>query len=99
MDKDNCTLSTQSSVVPILYAITRRKDIATYRTIFGQLKEVIGEHGLKIILDFEKAAIRAAREAFPDAVVQRCAFHLAQAWNRMAKELGLQFIRGKKRIK
>ncbi|EYC14694.1 hypothetical protein Y032_0039g108 [Ancylostoma ceylanicum] len=86
--------------VPILYAIARRKNFATYTTIFSRLKEVIGEHRLRIVLDFEKAAIRAAKEAFPDAVVQGCAFHLAQALNRMAEELRLRrFIRGKKRVR
>ncbi|KAL6737807.1 hypothetical protein Aduo_011420 [Ancylostoma duodenale] len=51
----------QLYIVPILYAVTCRKTVATYKAIFKQLKDIIdtGE-GLRIILDFEKAAIRAA---------------------------------------
>ncbi|KIH62096.1 hypothetical protein ANCDUO_07623 [Ancylostoma duodenale] len=84
--------------IPILYAITRHKNIVTYRTIFRRLRKIIGERpGLRIVLDFKKAAIRAAREAFEGASVEGCAFHLAQAWNRMSKELGLRrFVRGPK---
>ncbi|RCN52761.1 hypothetical protein ANCCAN_01138 [Ancylostoma caninum] len=86
--------------VPILYAITRYKNVETYRTIFDRLSEIVADSRLeRIVLDFEKAAIRAAREEFPNTEVQGCAFHLAQAWNRMAKELGLaQFVKGKKKI-
>ncbi|KIH68082.1 hypothetical protein ANCDUO_01580 [Ancylostoma duodenale] len=88
--------------VPILYAITRSKKQATYRTIFGALKEVLNRHGaperLRIILDYEKAAVKAAKATFPESVVQGCAFHLAQAWNGKSKEKGLrQYIVGKKR--
>ncbi|KIH45462.1 hypothetical protein ANCDUO_24497 [Ancylostoma duodenale] len=68
--------------VPILYAITRSKKQASYRTIFGALKE---------------AAVKAAKATFPESVVQGCAFHLAQAWNRKSKEKGLrQYTVGKK---
>ncbi|KIH65060.1 hypothetical protein ANCDUO_04620 [Ancylostoma duodenale] len=38
--------------------------------------------------------------AFTNAQVQGCAFHLARAWNRMAKDLGLiRFIKGPKQIR
>ncbi|CAJ0605201.1 unnamed protein product [Cylicocyclus nassatus] len=37
-----------------------------------------------------EAAIRAARETFPEARLQGCAFHLAQSWNRMAVNLGVR---------
>ncbi|RCN37732.1 hypothetical protein ANCCAN_16351 [Ancylostoma caninum] len=40
--------------------------------------------------DFLQAAIRAAKEAFPNAEVHGCGFHLAQAWNRKAAEYGLR---------
>ncbi|EYC34233.1 hypothetical protein Y032_0001g316 [Ancylostoma ceylanicum] len=40
--------------VPPLYAITRHKNVATYRTIFGRLREAIPDDRLKIVLDFEK---------------------------------------------
>ncbi|KIH63167.1 hypothetical protein ANCDUO_06536 [Ancylostoma duodenale] len=60
----------------------------------GALKEVLNRHGaperLRIILDYEKAAVKAAKATFPESVVQGCAFHLAQAWNRKSKEKGLR---------
>ncbi|RCN41343.1 hypothetical protein ANCCAN_12726 [Ancylostoma caninum] len=44
--------------VPILYAVTRSKTKATYRTIFRKLKEELTQHGavdgIRIVLDFEK---------------------------------------------
>ncbi|KAL6735804.1 hypothetical protein Aduo_006211 [Ancylostoma duodenale] len=86
--------------LPILYAVTRSKKVQTYRTIFGALKEVLDRFGapqrLRILLDYEKAAIKAARAIFTESVVQECAFHLAQAWNRQSAFLGLrQYVAGK----
>ncbi|KAK6009559.1 hypothetical protein OSTOST_25503 [Ostertagia ostertagi] len=48
-----------------------------------------GSERLRILLDYEKAAITAAKRCFPSASVQGCAFHLAQAWNRKRDALGL----------
>ncbi|KHJ81550.1 hypothetical protein OESDEN_18763, partial [Oesophagostomum dentatum] len=62
--------------VPLLFAITRRKDYETYKVIFGRLRELISDENIRIVLDFEKAAIRAVREKFPNAQLQGCAFHL-----------------------
>ncbi|VDM83650.1 unnamed protein product [Strongylus vulgaris] len=46
-----------------------------------------------------KAAIWVAKETFPNADVQGCAFHLALAWNRKAGDLGLrQLIKGRRRL-
>ncbi|KAK6042381.1 hypothetical protein COOONC_20114 [Cooperia oncophora] len=57
-----------------------------------------GDAPRRIILDFEKAAIKAAREVFPTASVQGCGFHLAQAWNRSCIALGLKkYILGPER--
>ncbi|VDO63799.1 unnamed protein product [Heligmosomoides polygyrus] len=74
--------------VPLLYAITNSKTYSTYAAIYGELKgalaRVPGRHHLelRIILDYERAAIKAARRAFPRATIEGCAFHLARAWNR-----------------
>ncbi|KAK6026191.1 hypothetical protein OSTOST_07889 [Ostertagia ostertagi] len=78
----------------LLYAITLRKNEQTYDTIFGMMKDAIaaagGAQDLRIVVDFEKAAINAAKRAFPSASVEGCAFHLAQAWNRKRDALGLR---------
>ncbi|KAK5983965.1 hypothetical protein GCK32_005735 [Trichostrongylus colubriformis] len=51
--------------IPLLFAITVRKNVRTYEAIYGKLKEIIAEAGgrldLRIIVDFEKAAINAAK--------------------------------------
>lgn len=53
---------------------------------------------LRIILDFEMAAIKAAKIIFPTASIEGCAFHLARTSNRKRDQLGLRkFIRGSER--
>ncbi|KAK6062214.1 hypothetical protein COOONC_00112 [Cooperia oncophora] len=74
--------------VPLLYAMTAHKTEGVYTKIFGHLKDLFEQYRprpvqrLRIVLDFEKASIAAARRLFPEAKVEGCAFHLAQAWNR-----------------
>ncbi|RCN36028.1 hypothetical protein ANCCAN_18095 [Ancylostoma caninum] len=80
--------------IPILHAVTAKKTVATYEKIFSHLRPHLQSHGiperrLRIILDFEKAALRAAHKVFPDAKVEGCGFHLAQAWTRRRNFLGL----------
>ncbi|RCN45094.1 hypothetical protein ANCCAN_08904 [Ancylostoma caninum] len=88
--------------VPLVPATTKKKNKAVYEEVFGRLKQALNSLDyrvpLRIVLDFEKAAINAAKKVFPDATVRGCAFHLAQAWNRKRNELGLkQFIKGRKK--
>ncbi|VDO51561.1 unnamed protein product [Haemonchus placei] len=51
--------------VPLLFAITTRKNERVYERIFGKLKEAIeaagGRNNIRILLDYEKAAINAAK--------------------------------------
>ncbi|EYC34187.1 hypothetical protein Y032_0001g295 [Ancylostoma ceylanicum] len=57
--KGSYKLSTGGVEIPILYAITQHKNITTYRTIFGRLREIISEHPRPgIVLDFEKMRSR-----------------------------------------
>ena len=46
----------------------------------------------KLQMDFEVAAINAAKEVFPEAEVRGCRFHLAQAWFRKLGRLGLHSV-------
>ncbi|KAK6050540.1 hypothetical protein COOONC_11955, partial [Cooperia oncophora] len=63
-----------------------------YKRVFEHLKR---KSARRIVLDFEKAAIHAANKVFPNATVEGCAFHLAQAWNRKRNHLGLQkYLKG-----
>uniref|UniRef100_W6NHY1 MULE transposase domain-containing protein n=1 Tax=Haemonchus contortus TaxID=6289 RepID=W6NHY1_HAECO len=51
--------------VPLLFAITKRKSQRVYDVIYGRLRDAIaaaaGPQRLRILLDYEKAAISAAR--------------------------------------
>ncbi|KAK6049163.1 hypothetical protein COOONC_13332 [Cooperia oncophora] len=75
------------------YILSFRKNQRVYETIFGRLKDAIvaagGPQDTRILLDFQQAAIKAAKRRFPSASVEGCAFHLAQAWNRKRDALGL----------
>ncbi|KAK6041236.1 hypothetical protein COOONC_21257 [Cooperia oncophora] len=75
--------------IPLLYCITSKKKLKRLK-IFDELKANIGDVPHRIILDFEKAAVTAARKTFPRASVEGCAFHLAQAWNCKRDQLGLR---------
>ncbi|KAK6040098.1 hypothetical protein COOONC_22397 [Cooperia oncophora] len=85
--------------IPLLYCITAKKTERVYLKIFEELRtHIVGDAPRRVVLDFEKAAISAARKTFPRARVEGCAFHLAQAWNRKRNELELkQYIQGGER--
>ncbi|VDP38986.1 unnamed protein product [Heligmosomoides polygyrus] len=78
--------------VLLLHAITDRKTQSTYRAIFRELEGVLARmpggynRELRIMLEFEKAAIKAAKITFPTASIE--AFDLARAWNRKRNQLG-----------
>ncbi|VDP25244.1 unnamed protein product [Heligmosomoides polygyrus] len=87
--------------VPLLFAITTRKGETVYRRIWTALKDALErttqqEPRLCIILDFERASIKAVRRVFPGRSAEGCSFHFARAWNRKRDKLGLRkFIKGK----
>jgi transposase-like protein len=50
-----------------------------------------------VTLDFEKAAINAFHESFPDAAVTGCFYHLSQSvYRKVQTSVGPNLIRGKK---
>ncbi|KAK6020165.1 hypothetical protein OSTOST_14186 [Ostertagia ostertagi] len=87
--------------VSLLYAITTRKTEDIYERIFSAIREAMtppAHQDLRIVLDFEKAAVLAARKIFTNASVEGCAFHLARAWARKRNAHGLrQYIHGTQR--
>ncbi|KAK6035787.1 hypothetical protein COOONC_26708 [Cooperia oncophora] len=85
--------------LPLMFCITEKKTRRVYKKIFEHLKANLrGETPRRIVLDFEKAAIHAAKMVFPTASVECCAFHLAQAWSRKRNALTLKkYIQGPER--
>ncbi|KAK6052954.1 hypothetical protein COOONC_09543 [Cooperia oncophora] len=80
------------------------KNQRIYERIFQAVRDAIiaagGPEDIRIVLDFEKAAINAARRCFPSASVEGCAFHLARAWNKQRDDLGLlPQVRGTQRCR
>lgn len=63
----------------MIYALCTRKNEYTYDAIWDCLKE--NNPGLNIkhmMFDFEMAALNAARNAFPEAQIHACIFHLGK---------------------
>ncbi|KAL6727162.1 hypothetical protein Aduo_009062 [Ancylostoma duodenale] len=87
--------------VPLLFALVRHKREQDYVIIFGSMKEALelanteDDFEIQIVLDFEQAAINAARRIFPEFLVQGCLWHLSQGqlcvliieWRQMVKGL------------
>ncbi|RCN40920.1 hypothetical protein ANCCAN_13145 [Ancylostoma caninum] len=93
--------------VPLLSAVTRHKSEEDYLTIFERIKEAVqavpsdtpnAEPELRIVVDFEIAAVNAAKAVFPIHSIEGCGWHLTQAWVRNRNRLGLlRFFKGEER--
>ncbi|KHJ88793.1 hypothetical protein OESDEN_11404 [Oesophagostomum dentatum] len=88
--------------VPLVYALTARKLEETYETIFTHLQNLLLRYRprpmqrLRVVL--ELPAINAAKRVFTDSIVQGCAFHLSQAWNRQRDKCRItDYIQGETR--
>ncbi|EYC27330.1 hypothetical protein Y032_0009g653 [Ancylostoma ceylanicum] len=70
--------------VPLVHALTKNKTQATYEKIFERLQQELQTLApnlspLRIILDFEVAALNAAEKVFRTASIEGYVFHLSQA--------------------
>ncbi|KAL6739521.1 hypothetical protein Aduo_012963 [Ancylostoma duodenale] len=69
--------------VPLPHAFSSKKTEQVYTTIFRHLRDEFNASvypaNLSVVLDFEKASIKAAKRVFLGATVQSCAFHSARA--------------------
>ncbi|KAJ6640393.1 hypothetical protein Bhyg_13144 [Pseudolycoriella hygida] len=76
---------------PLVYVLASKKDYFTYEGLFNQLK--VADKRLqqkKIMIDFEKAAHKAAEDVFEGVEVSGCFFHFCQCLYRKIQECGLK---------
>lgn len=77
--------------MPLISVLCVNKDANTYKTIFKALKSDQPNYSPKQInVDFEQAAIKAAKSVFPTAKIQGCYFHLKQSVIRNLATNGLK---------
>lgn len=79
--------------IPLVYVLTTDKSQRTYEEIFLQLKSMRPQmNPTDFTIDFEKAAMRAIVESFPDADIHGCNFHFGQNFWRHVQTVGLQSV-------
>ncbi|CAF4586963.1 unnamed protein product [Rotaria sp. Silwood2] len=70
-------------VVPVLYALLRRKNAATYQNLVHQiLRFAPNWNPVSIMLDFEQACLGVFDASFPNVLLSGCYFHLRQSIHR-----------------
>ncbi|XP_077297552.1 aminopeptidase N-like [Arctopsyche grandis] len=76
--------------VPLIFCLLPDKSGTTYNRLFSQLKMYIQDwEPNRVMMDFERAAINAVQNQWPNAQVTGCFFHLSQSIYRKIQELGL----------
>ncbi|KAL3071304.1 hypothetical protein niasHT_032545 [Heterodera trifolii] len=70
-------------------ALLPGKNSRFYREALSAIGNAVASAPARIITDFEKSMMRAAREVFPEALQSGCNFHWAQCLFRKAKSLGI----------
>ena len=69
---------------PMIYIIMKNKTQSAYSLAFNFINRNININPKYILLNFEIAAINAARETFPHSKVQGCLFHFGQSiWKNL----------------
>lgn len=80
-----------NSYPPCVYILLQKKNEATYIEMFRVLKGLVPNMSpQKLLLDFERACMNAARSSFPEAEVKGCYFHLCQSLIRKIHAVGLK---------
>ncbi|KAL3089292.1 hypothetical protein niasHS_007014 [Heterodera schachtii] len=70
-------------------ALLPGKNSRFYREALSAIRNAVASAPARIISDFERSMMRAAREVFPEALQSGCNFHWAQCLFRKAKSLGI----------
>ncbi|CAF1279940.1 unnamed protein product [Didymodactylos carnosus] len=76
-------------VVPLIYALLRRKNAETYQRLINQITE-FAPHWCprSIMLDFKQACINVFDASFPTVSLSGCYFHLRQSIHHKLQALG-----------
>ena len=70
-------------VLPLCYALLRRKDASTYDRLFNEILKFVPEWAPdSMMIDYEKACINSYHSVFPNAELSGCYFHLKQNLHR-----------------
>ena len=81
-------------VIPLIFILMTHKSYQLYCDIFLYIKNLLEKYSIKIdfskiniMMDFEKASLKAIKTIFPDANLRGCYFHFIKAlWNKARKE-------------
>ncbi|CAF1482897.1 unnamed protein product [Didymodactylos carnosus] len=74
-------------VVPVLYALLRRKNAVTYQRLINQIVEFSPRwYPRSFMLDFEQACINVLDASFPHIALSGCYFHLRQSIHRQIQK-------------
>ncbi|XP_055639888.1 uncharacterized protein LOC129777565 isoform X1 [Toxorhynchites rutilus septentrionalis] len=80
-----------NSYPPCVYILLTKKNEQTYLEMFNILKRLVPDMAPeRILLDFEKACMNAARIVFPETEIKGCYFHLCQSIIRKINAVGLK---------
>jgi len=74
-----------------IYCLLVNKTRNTYDRMLSALKQLIPSAAPeRVLVDFESAAMGAFHDAYPEAQIRGCYFHLCQSINRKVNEVGLK---------
>jgi hypothetical protein len=75
--------------MPLFYVLMKRKDRSSYNRLFALIKELRPQMDpVSVATDFEMAEFGAIAEAWPNAHIHGCWFHLNQSMHRKVSSLG-----------
>ncbi|KAJ1522440.1 hypothetical protein ONE63_001630 [Megalurothrips usitatus] len=78
----------RDAVVPIGWFLMERRTVAAYTAIFSLLKQVCPNFNPELIIsDWEYPQQKAWRDAFPNAQLQGCLWHMCRAFIKKAHKL------------
>ncbi|KAL0810826.1 hypothetical protein ABMA28_010136 [Loxostege sticticalis] len=91
--------STDTNVVPLVYALMSDKKETTYFALFDILKANFEDfHPQKFHCDFEFAPSNALKAIFPDVTLKKCYYHFTNSIWRKAKSLQIKKNKRYRRI-